>query len=391
MKNILVNLTIVFCFLLFHVSMQGQVIFFNSFDQARLKAKELKKATFIKVCVSDNRKCRKLDEEVFADQEISDILNLNFINVRIDPNIESSFVEVMNIKSVPTLIFISKEGEEIDRLTGGKDASETIKVIKSNARKVSGINTMRKSYLSNKKDNVLLKEYYKLLTDSGFSGDARRLVPQFFYNTKSPQTREDLDFVLNSADHHRSQSFKYILENLNQFDTAYSIVTISDQLMNAFLNSLNEDVADDITYVDRRMKSVFRGIDYQRFYDAYILQLYESVETDKEGLNLYCQSGARRLVRLNCTDPEYANTLRVSLMLKNQENTFLKSLMGEVQYCYDSTGDIPTLDLLSVLNYKLGEKDKAIKMVQEATKLAFDKKMKFVSSLRYFKEAGFIE
>lgn len=368
----------------------GQVIFFAEYDLAWQAVIDRDKPLFVKICNSGNNRCEKLEEEVLTDPELADLLNLNFVSLRLDPSIERAFGKRYAITKFPTLMFINPKGELMDRYEGYKDPKEISKFIKTNARRASGVGDLRRIYQRDRSDNEFLKKYYYELREAGFAADARRLVPQFFANVGEVRSREDLDFTMTSADHYRSQSFRYILQNLEVFDSVYGKTVISDLLMNALVKNLGDGKASDKRYVERRMTSIFNRPVDTRFMDAYILDHFAEASKG-DTLTWYSESGINRLRDLGCEQVDRFNTLTVDLMLKNRSPEFLGLLKMGISQCFEITKDINTLDVLSVLIYKLGEKEEAVRMVQIASKMALEQNMKFVSSLSYFKDLGFIE
>lgn len=368
----------------------AQVIFFNDYQKAVESSHDRSLPIFIEVCNSKSGKCARLNEEVYSDDEISDILNVNFVNLRLQVDAYPEFRKKYEVTKYPTLIIAARDGHLIDRLSGYGDTKEVLKFIKSVARRTSGIIEKRKEYLDSRSDNALLKAYYHQLKERGFANDARRLIPQFFANLPEPQEKDDLDFVLASADHYRSQSVAFIINNIDLFDRTYGKTRVTDVLCSALVDNLPLDKSADKRYVERRISSIFRAIDYQRFIDAYIVHTFsESLGADT--LAWVCESGWNRLLDMDCEETDLLNDMMVNIMLKDIKGIYLDRLHEHGEVCYEQTGNLNTLDILSVMAYKKGHKKEALEMVQEASSLALQKNLKFVSSLKYFRDLGYLD
>jgi thiol:disulfide interchange protein len=67
--------------------------------------------------------CKQMDHEVFRDRKMSDFINANFVPARVDDG-EGDAAENLKIRGLyritafPTLVVVSPNGEEIDRLQG---------------------------------------------------------------------------------------------------------------------------------------------------------------------------------------------------------------------------------------------------------------------------------
>ncbi len=368
----------------------GQVVFFSDYQLALEAMKERGKPLLYKICNDGNRKCQKLSEEVLSDPEIADLININFVPLRLDPQVDREIVHPFEVTKYPTLIVVGTSGQLLDRYDGYKEQKETEKFIKTIARNASGLTDMRKEYNSRRDDTQFLKEYYKSLKASGFGSDAQRLIPHFFSNTSRIEKREDYDFVFSSADHYRSQSFAYVLDHLTEFDSIYGKTVVSDRLMNALVMNLPLERQMDLRYIERRMSTVFRNVNTSRFKDAFIVNYFSRID-GRDTVQWYVESGMRRLEDLDCSPMPDFNDLMVTLMLNSSSEEDLSKLESAARACFAKTQDINTLDLLSVIMYKKGEREEALRIVQQASELAATMKMKFKSSLNYFREIGFIK
>jgi len=101
------------------------------FNEASEKAKKDKKAIFINFYAVWCGYCRKMDQEVFADQEVAKKLKNNFYSVKINTGIgddvinyknhkisSQGFAMMMGARGLPTSIFLDHKGEIITTLPG---------------------------------------------------------------------------------------------------------------------------------------------------------------------------------------------------------------------------------------------------------------------------------
>ncbi|SMP88507.1 Protein of unknown function, DUF255 [Epsilonproteobacteria bacterium SCGC AD-308-P11] len=73
-------------------------------DEAFLKAKAENKAIFISIGYSSCHRCHVMEETVFENQECADILNKDFVCIKVDreerPDIDKHYQEVHNLVQI---------------------------------------------------------------------------------------------------------------------------------------------------------------------------------------------------------------------------------------------------------------------------------------------------
>lgn len=100
--------------------------------QAIAKAKTENKLIFVDCYTQWCGPCQRMSQEVFSQRKVGEIMNSNFVNLKID--MESlygiSFATRWKVEAYPTFIIFNNHGEEIDRFMGWKSADEFIKCVK---------------------------------------------------------------------------------------------------------------------------------------------------------------------------------------------------------------------------------------------------------------------
>jgi thioredoxin-related protein len=94
--------------------------------------------------------CKKLEAETFTDSRVIEYVNQNFTSKRINGEVEEGIgiVNEYTLLGYPTLIFISSDGTEIDRITGYRPADaffEEISRINENKYTISDIRVRLKN------------------------------------------------------------------------------------------------------------------------------------------------------------------------------------------------------------------------------------------------------
>ncbi|NMC00072.1 MAG: thioredoxin fold domain-containing protein, partial [Thermoanaerobaculaceae bacterium] len=117
---------------LFVFSLFGQEFSEGSLDSIIQKAKSENKVVMMKFYSDTCSWCKKLDKEVLVAEnlnKLSRLVVLYKINVRTDEG--KILREKYNIRGVPTVILLSEEGNEIDRIVGYEKRDDFMKELLS--------------------------------------------------------------------------------------------------------------------------------------------------------------------------------------------------------------------------------------------------------------------
>lgn len=114
------------------IESKDQGIEFESitFEQALLKAKKNNKLIFIDAYTEWCGPCKWMAKNSFMDNQVGQIYNLNFINVKFDMEKGEGpeFAKLYSIKAYPTLLFVNGEGEVVKRVLGAQQSESLIKL-----------------------------------------------------------------------------------------------------------------------------------------------------------------------------------------------------------------------------------------------------------------------
>lgn len=101
-------------------------------EHVAAQSKQENKPVFLLAYASYCAACRKMKKSVFSDKEIGDLFNKSFINAQVD--IESKegklIVKDYEIAGTPTLLFLSSDGQVINKASGFYSKEELIGLTK---------------------------------------------------------------------------------------------------------------------------------------------------------------------------------------------------------------------------------------------------------------------
>lgn len=100
----------------------GQTInFLNNLESAKTTAASEDKLIFVDVMADWCGPCKVMEREMNADTSLTNYYNENFVNLKINEKNNKSFLKLYDIKSFPTLLFLNKSGEVVERMSGAKN------------------------------------------------------------------------------------------------------------------------------------------------------------------------------------------------------------------------------------------------------------------------------
>jgi thiol:disulfide interchange protein len=105
-----------------------------SFEEAKAKAIENNQLIFVDAYTTWCGPCKQMAATSFKDDEVAELFNEKFVNLKIDCEEESEgvqFAKDYKIKAYPTLLIINGEGTVVKRVIGYHSASELISLANS--------------------------------------------------------------------------------------------------------------------------------------------------------------------------------------------------------------------------------------------------------------------
>jgi|GEM_PF-834110 len=94
----------------------------ESLEKALAQAKSSGKPVFVDVYADWCGWCKKLEQEVFPQSKVAQLLNERYIPVRVDTDHDPGFAQKYDISGLPTLLILEADGSEAGRITGYMEA-----------------------------------------------------------------------------------------------------------------------------------------------------------------------------------------------------------------------------------------------------------------------------
>lgn len=202
----------IFCFLLVSFAQAQQVpgIRFEeklTWKQVQEKAKKENRYIFMDVFTTWCGPCKKMDRDVFSQQKVGELFNANFINIKVQADVTNkdsdevkkwyedaqAIVKTYNIDSYPVYLFFSPDGELVHRINGASPTAADF--ISKTEHALSGYPKQRWQFQTGKEEPGFLLSLIKsaqLMNDREF---LPVVTNRYLLTQKDLLTDENLNFI----------------------------------------------------------------------------------------------------------------------------------------------------------------------------------------------------
>lgn len=205
-----------------------------SLDDALKQAKEQGKPLFIDVYATWCGPCKYLSNEVFVDDELGAYMNEHFINLKLDGEKTDGFDLMVdfNLDAYPTMLFLSAEKVELDRIVGAVSAETILETGKTVVDPTSSeLFLMSERYDAGERDKEFLQAYISEMLDK--DKDTDPVVDEYielYPNLNLNEENELLIFCLgiNDLDHTLTKEF---LSDIDAYNAEFPQLTLAKMKM----------------------------------------------------------------------------------------------------------------------------------------------------------------
>ena len=162
--------------------------------------------------------CKKLDENTFSDKSVINYANNEYISMKVDAEKDEGIglAKKYNVSGYPTIIFINKDGIEIDRIIGYRDPIPYLNELKRIQAGRNTLPTLLTSFQTNPKNFSTLFKLAKKYEAMGDGKSAKKMIDAILVaNIDSAGTGKFFEVLYNSREtQDPSGLLKYIDETL---------------------------------------------------------------------------------------------------------------------------------------------------------------------------------
>lgn len=361
------------------ISYGAKINFITSLSKAKKLAKEENKIIFVDVMADWCLPCKMMINDMEKDEKVVAYFSENFINLKINERHDRHFIKTFNIGAYPTVLFLDKDANEVERMIGYKDVSH----IFLNANRINGNNAMIQSYSD--LDNL------KKFDEQSFIDELSTSLAQM--------SKTEMNQMLNSLVKLGMPYSKPILYNYptyispSIFGAAYkdldgakdkrltekyiiSYILTDDSFQNTIeMKTRSNELAEIIGM--QSVKILSYALAYREFNLFQHLGLANEktkLVNAKNLLNNYPETSDTELLSLALTEIVKTTVKEDFNYYKTLQKTFLDMTATSQEYTH--------YDILSVLQYANGHHDQYSLSIAKANELARSKGIKFSPLLK---------
>lgn len=353
--------------------MDAQMKFENSWDEAITKARMSGKLIFLNAYAEWCEPCKEMEEYTFTDLEVANYFNSNFINVHLDmedyPGVE--LAEEYSIAVFPSYLFIDGNGNVVHRGCGAMDANQFLHL--GEDAKIDSITllAMEKRFDSGDRSPDFMIGYLELLEDACL--DAERFAADYLKGIELEKLTEETPWEVFASYQWDiySREFQYLLNNRNNFEDALGQKVVNAKLYDTYLSQYQE-VFEAEELHDFGMRALLHSFQDVSFTGADTLRLMMNLHYSeyKENWAEYAEFAIDLVGMTDINDPEQLNELAWKFYLFVDNKSQLEIASSWAQQAVDKQPEPSIIDTYASLQFKLGNKKKAIELEKRALALA---------------------
>lgn len=345
----------------------------GTLEQAMAQAKADNKCVFLDAYTTWCVPCQRMDRRVFTDPEVGQYYNQNYISVKMDMDRPDAkqLIQDYGIKYFPTFIYFTSDGEAVHKVSGECDGFTLVQYGEEALDTNKQYFTLLEAHRAGTASEEQLHNLARSMINSGhFQYEEMTAISNAYLATQSDLTSpKNMDYIMLTAYEQESTAFQSMVKNKDLYLEVYGDNRFIEKLRNVTQYSINvaaalkdEQMMNDVLNFNRENISTFAGFINSRLKASY----YEQTEEwDK-----YAPAAGAFLETYGKRDPDIINQVAWNFYEKVDDSDQLTKALNWIERAIGMREDPFFLDTKAALLFKLGEKDKALKVCQESIKLA---------------------
>ncbi len=376
-----------------------------SWAQIKEKARTEKRYIFVDTYTTWCLPCKEMEKEIFPQQAVGDFFNANFINVAFQLDVTKKdneevrrryddaryFEKTFSIKSYPTYLFFDPSGELVHTVDGAsKTAEDFIAKAKKALDPATQVNALKKQFDAGRRDPEFLLRLISTSNSAKSDPFTRNVVNEYLKTQSDLLTEPNLKFIADATTRITDPGFRVLRSQPHKIDAVSEPGTASELIKTILFDEIavpylrngghREDlpngsfaytgeVRDSVDWAGLQKKyaagypelaaelltlSKCEYYAWQEDWPSYVKSVSNYIsgfpdDLSNQRLNSYCKE-----IIAWCSDPQ---TLKEALAWSERLQAATQRKNGTYLYNY------------GLLLYKSGQKDDAIRVMNEAAEL----------------------
>lgn len=333
--------------------------------------------------------CKIMEQQVFTDSKIGEFSNQNYVSVQVqfddDPEanevkkewmkLSKEFDKNYQVDGYPCYLFFNPNGEIVHKAYGKREISNFLNLLQKVPNPDFQYYTLRKKYEENKQDKTILK---KLLNASmeAEPEDKQDLIKAYLSQKPAIETKAEAQVIMDVTRSSQDIGFPLLLNQAKKIDSLLGEIAAED-LYRGIINF--EDAANKLGRKSPMGYYILTSNpDWSIFQDTLVAK-YPNHSTElldfiklnfyKNGLLMHDYVPALKAY-IQKYDQTISDRMKMEYVgvfaKKSKETELIKELLTWSRDAFEKSEDVENLSNYALLNYKVGEKEKGISLMEKA-------------------------
>lgn len=343
-----------------------------SWEEALKQANAQKKPVFVYAISTWCEPCQSMNDYTFSDLEVANYYNDKFINIQLDmeayPGAE--LAEEYDVIIYPYMLFVDEKAHVIHRGCGAMDAQEFL-TLGREAFSDLNYESREATFKAGDRSLTFISDYLELMDNVCL--DAQAFAQKLLSDMEEDKLHEQLPFLLIEGYQWDifSREFQYLLNNKSVFEDAIGMDRVNDKIFNTFLSQYEEIYESEELHVfalralmKEMSRTAFVGSDtLQAMMNLHYHEIVEDWEAfGEDAINWVGMTGTK--------DTDELNDLAWKFYLFIEDSKRLEIASNWAKLAVDNDPSPSAIDTYASLQFKLGNRKKAIELEKQALELA---------------------
>ncbi len=359
---------------LFAFSVQAQITFQEGEWNALLQqAEESENLVFIYAYAQWCEPCQEMEEYIFADLEVSNFYNQNFINVALDmeayPGVD--LAEQFAVGAYPSFLFVNAENQVVHRGCGGMDTADILEMGRAALDDKANLLSFEKQYKAGVDSVGFLLNYLAILEFVCL--DAEQFASNYLASIPAEElmTEESWAVMASYQWDIYSREFQHLIKNQKAYGEAIGSDAVQAKIYDTYLAQYQEIYESEELH-DFGMRALMNALSQTTFSGVDTLRLMTNLHYAEysENWSDYAEHAIDYVGMMELSNPEELSELAWKFYLFVEDSKQLEIAAGWASEAVDKQPEPSIIDTYASLSFKMGDKKKAIELEEKALELA---------------------
>jgi len=213
----------------------------GSWRDIQKKAAKENKLIFLDAFASWCGPCKWMAKNVFTNDTVADYFNSHFVCAKIDMEIGEGkdIAKQLQVHAYPNLLFTDATGNMVHRSVGSRPVQEFIALAEDAQNSEKAYSTLLKKYEQGIRTPEFMLAFLRATEDAGL--DTKAPTNAYFATIKDREILKPFNWSIlyNYLDDMNNLKFKYLLNNLEKFETIYTKDSVSACIYRVYEDTCN--------------------------------------------------------------------------------------------------------------------------------------------------------